>query len=172
LASEIIQGKYTLPSPLFPESLLAKHEQGVITEARQILSTLGKHHRGEQFNELLLPRCRSIVEAIGHRMAYEAAEKAGVRPALLELYKCHVIGLDIGWYIENGLISRSQLQSQEVAATTQAMAELDRLLKELDCEEYAIAPIVSNRAWRDFTAELPVFRPIAAATIIQENSRL
>jgi acyl-CoA oxidase len=168
----VIQGKYYLPPPDSPGCLLAKHEQGLISEARELLCTIGKQHRGEEFNQLLLPQCRSVVEAIGHRIAYEAAIKARIRPALVELYECHIIGLDAGWYIENALVTRSQLQSREAAAATQAMEDLGQILSELGCKDYAIAPIVSDQAWSDFVEQLPIFRPSVSPLIIQERSRL
>lgn len=146
-----------MPATEHPESLLSQHEQGLLQEAQLALASLDRNHRSESFNQEVIPRCRPIVEAIGHRLAYDAAVKAGVQPALLTLYECHVVGKDVGWYIENGLITRAELRSRETTAANSLQAEIPNLLRDLEVEEYALAPIISAKAWEQFVSRLPSF---------------
>lgn len=44
-------------------------------------------HRGEYFDRLVLPRFQEFVEAMGYRIAYEAAIEAGVHSDLVALYE-------------------------------------------------------------------------------------
>lgn len=148
-----------MPVSAHPESLLRKHEQALLEEAQVALMSVDKKHRGQTFNQEILPRCRPVVEAIGHRLAYDAASDAGVHPALLALYECQVINEDIGWYIENHLITRAEVRARETAAANSLSREIPTLLGELGVESYALAPIVSDDAWAQFLTNLPSFGP-------------
>ncbi|KAF8829993.1 hypothetical protein HHX47_DHR2000110 [Lentinula edodes] len=157
LISELLQGKYCLPEPKYPDCLLYKHEQGLWKEARDRYSKLSGTHRSEEFNNAILPLCRPLAEFIGHRMAYEAAVDQGVDPALVELYEAGVIKLDSSWYVENGLLSRAEQFDLESVAANKVLPDLERFLDLLDVAEYATAPILSGKSWNEFVVSLPQF---------------
>ncbi|KAJ3839170.1 hypothetical protein F5878DRAFT_582170 [Lentinula raphanica] len=157
LVSELLQGKYRLPQPKYPDCLLYKHEQGLWNEARERCSKLSGGHRGEEFNQAILPICRPLVEFIGHRMAYEAAVDLGVHPALVELYEAGAIKLDPSWYVENGLMSRVEQFDRESAAANKVLPGPEKFLDDLGAAEYATAPILSETRWNEFVGCLPQF---------------
>ncbi|KAJ3992544.1 acyl-CoA dehydrogenase NM domain-like protein [Lentinula boryana] len=157
LISELLQGKYRLPEPKYPDCLLYKHEQGLWKEARDRFSNLSGNHRSEEFNNAILPLCRPLVEFIGHRMAYEAAVDLGVNPLLVELYEAGAIRLDSSWYVENGLMSRAEQHDLESAAANKVLPDLERFLHDLEAAEYATAPIISEERWNGFVSGLPQF---------------
>ena len=78
LAPELLLGRYAVSPPQDKTSRLAIHEQKLGDEMKGILASARDGHRGELANQLLLPRSLPYVEAIGHRMAWEAAKDAGV----------------------------------------------------------------------------------------------
>ncbi|KAJ0126998.1 Uncharacterized protein HZ326_29899 [Fusarium oxysporum f. sp. albedinis] len=71
LVSELLGGKLQLPSCQNALALLAQQEYQLMAEIRSGLTEIGGYgkHRTEAFNQHILPFCRPLVEAIGHRMA-------------------------------------------------------------------------------------------------------
>lgn len=153
----MLLGRYSIPAAADPECPLAKHESGLIQEARQDLANFTGGHRSREYNNFLLPRCRTIVEAIGHRMGYEAGREAGLPGDILALYEASVMELDMSWYIENGHITRAHRSEMESAALDSLLSRLDTLLEETGAAEYATAPMVSRENWTEFMNALPVY---------------
>ena len=58
LASELLRDKYHLP-PQDPDRYLAQHERGIFLESKEKMAKLGGygHHRNQQFDRHILPRC-------------------------------------------------------------------------------------------------------------------
>lgn len=162
LATEILLGRYALPPPADPQCLLARHEASLISEARSILSTLSSH-RSPDFNRLILPMCMPLVEAIGHRMAYDASVAAQVPQCLIDLFVASVIKMDAAWYSEVGGITRRNQAFLVDKAVTAMSADLEYHIQSLDAEPYVTAPISSSHKWEDFVAGLPTYDAAAAA---------
>ncbi|KAF7356481.1 Acyl-CoA dehydrogenase NM domain-like protein [Mycena venus] len=156
LASELLIGRYQLPAPRNPSSLLAMHEGKIFSEMRGIFEKLGKNHRSEEFNRILLPRCIPLVIAIGQRMAFEAALDAHVEPDLVAVYEASAVLQDLAWYVENGLTTREVAIAKEVDALTRAFVILDQVLDKNGCEPYIHTPILSSSAWANWVATLPL----------------
>jgi acyl-CoA oxidase len=123
-------------------------------------------HRSETYNRRILPLCLPLVEAIGHRMAYEAAVNANVHPDLVALYEIGVIKLDSSWYIEHAGLKRQDLLEMEDRLLTAALPRLENFLDKTDAEPYCIAPIVSDSSWARFVDELPSFSGDAVWEVI------
>lgn len=157
LASELLIGRYEMPAAADPTSLLARHEAGLFDEARQVVANLGAGHRSEGFNRLVLPLCQPLIEAIGHRMAYDAAVKAKINPDLLALYVAGVVKHDSSWYVEHLALGRRAQQEMEDRALTAALPKLEEFLEATNARPYCIAPIVSDDAWERFVDNLPHF---------------
>uniref|UniRef100_A0A0D2XSE0 Uncharacterized protein n=1 Tax=Fusarium oxysporum (strain Fo5176) TaxID=660025 RepID=A0A0D2XSE0_FUSOF len=89
LVSELLGGKLQLPTCQNALAPLAQQEHRLMTEIQARLTEIGGYgkHRTEAFNQHILPFCRPLVETIGHRMAYEAAQCSGISPDVLELYE-------------------------------------------------------------------------------------
>ncbi|KIK58697.1 hypothetical protein GYMLUDRAFT_74764 [Collybiopsis luxurians FD-317 M1] len=105
--ADLVRGRYNLPAPYNGEHLVSKHDDAIINEVLELLSSTD--NPVEAFSRHVLPRCLHVIKSIGHRMAYEAAVGSNVPACLVDMYLCHVIELDIAWYVEIGLVSRANL---------------------------------------------------------------
>ena len=170
LVNEILIGRYEMPQPADPNSLLARHEASLIAELREVVRNVS-HHRSSEVNRLVLPYCQPTMEAIGHRMAYDAAVAAGVRPCLIDLYVANVVKLDPAWYAEHTGLSRAAQLAAEEAAHDAVFPLLGELVREMDVFAYVHAPIVSDGAWDAFVGGLKVFRGSAYVDAFDADAR-
>ncbi len=151
--NELLLGRYEMPKPKNPDSLLARHEAGMFAELRHVLKS-APGHRSEEVNRLVLPYCQPMMEAIGHRMAYDAAVEQGVRPALIDLYVANVMKLDAAWYVEFAGLGRAAQQAMETRAMDAVLPMLGELVKEMDVFAYINAPLVSDERWAAFVDDM------------------
>ncbi|KAJ7130599.1 acyl-CoA oxidase [Mycena epipterygia] len=156
LASELLLGRYSLPGPQYPSSLLSLHEQGIFAEMKDLFKGMDSRHRSEGFNRLILPRSVALVVAIGQRMAYEAAVNAHVDPLLVDLYQASAIMQDLAWYVESGNLLRKDAMAAEEAALTGSFIHLDAFLQQTGCEPYVHAPLISQSSWDEYVNSLPL----------------
>ena len=170
LVNELLLGRYALPAPADPASLLAQHEAGLFKELRAIVASV-PHHRSAEVNRRVMPYCQPAMEAIGHRMAYDAAVAAGVRPCLVDLYVANVVKLDPAWYAEHAGLSRAAQLAAEEAAHDAVFPLLGELVSEMDVFAYMHAPIVSDGAWDAFVGGLKVFRGSAYVDAFDADAR-
>ncbi|GIK06687.1 hypothetical protein Aspvir_002337 [Aspergillus viridinutans] len=157
LASELLIGRYQLPSPKDPNSPVALHEAALWTEAKTHLIEFGGMHRSEDFNRNILPLSLPLIQAIGHRMALEAAKETNIDSKLCALYESGVILEDSAWYTEQGGISRRAQREMEAQAADALLPDLERLVYEAGAAPYSSAPMASERLWNTFVSELEVF---------------
>ncbi|KAJ6591047.1 acyl-CoA dehydrogenase NM domain-like protein [Mycena vulgaris] len=172
LASELLLGRYSLPGARYPDSPLAKHEQAVFDEMRELLRSINSRHRSQVFNRLLLPRSVGLVLAIGQRMAYEAAVDAGVDPLLINLYRTGAVIQDLAWYVESGILSRKDAMAADDIALTHAFPKLDEFLEDTGCAPYIHAPIISASSWDNYVGTLPLLEDASANLPSLERSKL
>jgi len=173
LATELLLNRYSLPPPRDPTSLLARHEQGLLNECREIMAS-SSHHRSQLTNTYILPKCQKIVEAIGHRMAYDAAVESvkngrhvgpngagGLIPeCVIDLFEASIIRLDEGWYIDNiPGFTRRVIENKEIEALQGMMEVAGDLIDRWRLVEsgYVKAPIRSEETWGNFVKSLEVF---------------
>lgn len=154
LASELLLGRYQMPPSKNPRGLLALHERGLFQECWTLMRTIKGGHRSEEFNNLILPRCQPLIEAIGHRMAYEAAAQAGVHPDLLALYEAGVVMHDASWYVQHAGLGREEQFIMEEKALNAVLPHLEELLEGTGAGPYCDAPILSQDAWDAFVGRL------------------
>ncbi|KAH8085466.1 acyl-CoA dehydrogenase NM domain-like protein [Cristinia sonorae] len=166
LASELLIGRYEMPEPADPNSLLARHEAGLFEEARTVVMGLGAGHRSEAFNRLVLPLCQPLIESIGHRMAYEAAVKAQVPQPLIDLYVANAVKYDASWYIEHAAQTRRKIAEMEDLAVEKVLPNLNQLLDDTGAGPYCHAPIVSDATWKAFVDSLPHYGGNAQVDLI------
>ncbi|KGO62870.1 Acyl-CoA dehydrogenase/oxidase [Penicillium expansum] len=158
LASELLIGRYQMPPPNDPSSPIARHEASLFSEARDLLQQGSKGaHRSEQFNRNILPLALPLVEAIGHRMAYEAAIDANIDSSLLNLYESGVMKQDSAWYVEQGGLSRGVQREMEAQAVDVLLPQMKDLLLASGVQPYSNAPMTSKTLWNDFVSGLEVF---------------
>ncbi|KAH9851410.1 acyl-CoA dehydrogenase NM domain-like protein [Lenzites betulinus] len=165
VVNELLLGRYTLPPSAHPDSLLARHEAGLLSDLRAAVQRVGQH-RGEDANKLILPRCQPMMEAIGHRMAYDAALAHGVRPALIDLYVASVVKLDPAWYVEHAGLGCVAQQAMETLAMDAVLPMLGELVREMDVFAYVSAPIASDERWGSFVDGLGVLEGTASVELL------
>lgn len=155
LFSELVQERYAIPIPPSSDSILAAHANGLVKENIDLFNVLGCTHRSEAFNSVILPQSQTVIEAIGHALAYSAAVRAGIPQPILDVYQCAVVRQDPAWYSEEGRLGRMQQRMQEDAALTRFLPDLSSYLDQLNIEKYVTAPIVSDAVWKAYLPELP-----------------
>ncbi|KAH7908513.1 acyl-CoA dehydrogenase NM domain-like protein [Hygrophoropsis aurantiaca] len=174
LSTELLLERYEMPKPVHSSSLLFRHEDGLLSENREILARIGAH-RSAEYESLVLPHAEKIVQSIGHRMAYDTATLAGLDPRITDLYQISSIRLDEAWYVENAGFSRSAQFEAEDKAIRAAMPLLDTWLEDTGIQPYIRAPIVCAERWATFVEQLDTFSgiPVVATSINQHsNARL
>ena len=152
----MLQGRYKVPVSTHPESLLAKHEVGLFAENLAALRSCS-HHRSDDVNRLILPQCQPMIEAIGHRMACDAAVAAGVKPALIDLYVASCLKVDAAWYVENAGITRRALAYMETSALDAVLPDLGSLISDMGIAPWVTSKIVSDQRWQEFLGTCDVF---------------
>ncbi|KAF8919514.1 acyl-CoA oxidase [Mucidula mucida] len=156
LASELLLGRYGVPQTTDSSSLIAQHEKGVFEEARALAKKYG--HRSQVFADYILPRSKDIIEAIGHRMAYDAAVAEQVPQPLIDLYVCNVIQKDIGWYLETGILTRARAADLTNAAVKAAEPKMNDYVDGMGVAPYVKAPILAEATWNRFVDNMYTFR--------------
>ncbi|KAH9832477.1 acyl-CoA dehydrogenase NM domain-like protein [Rhodofomes roseus] len=166
LANELLIGRYSMPTPKYPDCPISRHEAGLFAECRDILARAGGNHRHDSVSRLMLPRCLPLVQAIGHRMAYEAAVDGGVAKPLLDLYEAGVMLEDPAWYAEHVGLARWVQFEMEDRAITAALPHLDEYLAQTGAEPYVVSPILTQERWENFLNDLPLFTGNAQLALI------
>jgi len=172
LFSELLLQRYQIPLPDPSESLLARHATSIFEENINLLSNLRGGHRSESFNSLILPQAELAVEAMGHALAYSAGLKAGLPKPILDVYECAVIRRDPAWYSENAGLTRILQRVREDEAITSTLPHLETFLNSLGIEEYVSAPILSDKAWKEYYEAMPVFTGNAIPVVDQVQAML
>ncbi|KAI6024440.1 acyl-CoA oxidase [Pisolithus marmoratus] len=159
LFSELVLQRYHIPIPIPDpsESLLAQHANSMLDGNRDLLRQMPDKNRHEAFDSILLPQAEPTIEAIGHAMAYSAALRSALPKPILDVYECAVIRRDPAWYSENAGLTRHAQRMREDKAVTAAMPHLDRYLEDLQISGYVSAPIVSDKAWKEYVGTMPVY---------------
>jgi acyl-CoA oxidase len=162
LASELLQDKYQIPPPSDPTSLLAQHEQGLFADLQQSVtrdSAGATNHRSDHFAQNITPRARDLVQAIGHRFAYESALASGtVRKELLDVWEADCILQDAAWYVENTELTNRGVHERYQDAMESVRPYVNAVIDEWDMERhFGSTPLVSKEHWDGFMGQLPVF---------------
>ncbi|KAL4935087.1 hypothetical protein BDV06DRAFT_137715 [Aspergillus oleicola] len=165
LASELLLARYKVTPQRDPDSALARHESSLFVESSESLFAISGTHRSEAYNRNVLPRSLPLVQAIGHRMAFEAAVAASIDPRLVALYESGAILEDSAWYAEKGGISRATQREMEARAADALLPDLERFVAETGAEGYSTAPMASGKRWNEFVAGLEEFSGDAKADV-------
>ncbi|TQV96984.1 hypothetical protein V2A60_000357 [Cordyceps javanica] len=172
LAVELLSGRYTLPAAQDPNTLLARHESGLFSRLQGVASDSSSFH-GDSFNARGLPRCRQLIVAIGHRMAFEAAKSAtisAVSADVLGAFEAACVNEDPAWYVENLSYTQDQAQDMETAAYERLRPRLDELLERTGARGYVTSPLVANEGeWAETVCNLPCF---STAGLEKENATM
>jgi acyl-CoA oxidase len=156
----LLQGKNPLPPSDNPETLLAQHERGLFGDLQKYLSRDSKgrsNHRSDTFAQHVTPRARDLVQAIGHRFAYDAASRS-VRQELLEVWESDCIVENAAWYVEHAGLSGRELQEKRILAIERARPHLQSIIDGFDmAKHHGLTPLVSQASYDSFLRDLPSF---------------
>ncbi|KAJ7358042.1 acyl-CoA dehydrogenase NM domain-like protein [Mycena albidolilacea] len=156
LGTELLLGRYSLPETTDPNSLLTKHELGLFREMRERMSEM-EHHRSPEYDQIVLPELVNLVQAVGHRIAYDAAVEAKLEPYLLDMYISSCVKVDLHWYVENLGLTRREYRNMERAAVEAIYPRLDDLLARMNVDAYFTAPFASDQKWEEYLGTLETF---------------
>ncbi|KAL0952494.1 hypothetical protein HGRIS_006757 [Hohenbuehelia grisea] len=156
LATELLLGRYSMMPSSDPDSLLARHEIGRFAQCRALLKNM-RGHRDPDFDRLILPQALSLVESIGHRIAYDAAVDAGLDQCIIDTYVASCIKLDPVWYSENAGLSQAEQRDMEARAIDAMYPRMWELLSATGVEPYIMAPAASEEKWARFRDSLVTF---------------
>jgi acyl-CoA oxidase len=156
LTSELLLGRYEFEPPRYPDSLLAQHEKGLFSELRAALD-IAPSHRSSAYDRKILPRSLSLIQAIGHRLSYDAARAAAIDAPLLDLFEIASVLHDEAWYVECLGMTRSELRGREAYALEAVFPHLEEYLARMDVAPYVFAPISSDEKWKLFVDSLQTF---------------
>lgn len=109
------------------------------------------------YDREVLPRSLLLIQAIGHRIAYDAARSTQVDSPLLDLFELASVLQDEAWYIECLGMTRAKLRERETLALEAVFSRLEEYLARMDVAPYVIAPIVSDEKWDKFIGTLQTF---------------
>jgi hypothetical protein len=159
LAPELLLGRFKMPPARDPSALLARHEQGLFNECLAVIKEINCQPYSTSFNDAIFTRCQPLIEAIGQRMAYEAAFEAGVNQDLLALYETGVILQDSSWYVQHAGLTREAQFERESRALSACLPCMKQMLDQTGAKEFTTSPILSPEAWAEFVASLETFGP-------------
>ncbi|KAK2684375.1 hypothetical protein QWA68_016721 [Fusarium oxysporum] len=161
LLGEKLGEKLGLPQARNRLSRLAQREDKLMLDMKSRLEVIRgyKEHRGPAFDRHILPRCRLLAEAIGNRMAYEAAETSGLSPDVLTLYEGICMCEDLNHLPAMGPQCRAGAQSQSSEPYNNVLAQIrSESASRSDLDDYVTAPIMSEESWGSFTNSLHAFK--------------
>ncbi|KAF9264356.1 acyl-CoA dehydrogenase NM domain-like protein [Marasmius fiardii PR-910] len=161
LAVEVLLGHFSFPTARDPKHLLALHETSIFAELLSCISlrdeTRNIREPNNRFNDLVLPRANSFIEAIGARIAYEVATSdPDIDPSIVELFSIGCIQRDLAWYVEHRVFSRREVFAWEADTLDVLLPRLEELLNRTGIEPYVHGRICREDWWKKFVDELPV----------------
>uniref|UniRef100_A0A0W0G6J1 Acyl-CoA dehydrogenase NM domain-like protein n=1 Tax=Moniliophthora roreri TaxID=221103 RepID=A0A0W0G6J1_MONRR len=169
LAFELAMQRCSIPPSTRPSDL-ASHEQGLLNEFRAAMINRGRSR--DELNNHLLPRCLPLIEAIGHRMAYESAVDRGVSSDLLRLYEVGVVGINLPWYMDHTTWTRDSHFEAERQALDDVFGNIHDHLENTGAEPYARAVMLSDSSWSSFVNSLKIYTGAATYTPFNIPARL
>lgn len=167
LASELLIGRYEMPPPRTPSNPIAQHEASLLSEAKSLLQHRAQgDHRSRHFDRDVLPLALPLVEAIGYRMAIEAAQEANIDPRIIKLYEAGVMKEDPAWYAEKGGLCRDLQRDMEAQAADDLLPDLKDIMQQSGMQAYCNAPMTSKVLWDEYVAGLETFEGSAPSRLL------
>jgi acyl-CoA oxidase len=157
LFSQLIRKQYQVIVPESSSSILAHRATELLDRYSTLARNLRAGHRGEGFNQLLLPHAEETIAAIGHALAYDSARRAGIDQKLLDVYTSFIMSMDPGWFISTGGYSTEDMDHFQSRAIRGMLPDLERYLDDLKVDRYVRSPLVKEDGWAKYYPRLPKF---------------
>jgi acyl-CoA oxidase len=158
---EVLAGSLVLPQAMNRSSRLAQREEDLIRDMKSRLERVGgyENHRGPAFDRYILPRCRLLAEAIGNRMAYEAAEKSGISSEVLTLYERICLCEDLDPLPALEPLVQARAPSRSCSSYSAVLAQIrSESVTPSEVDDYITAPITSDKSWESFMKGLQMLK--------------
>ncbi|KAG8664649.1 uncharacterized protein FPOAC1_013429 [Fusarium poae] len=158
---EVLAGSLVLPQAMNRSSRLAQREEDLIRDMKSRLERVGGYdnHRGPAFDRYILPRCRLLAEAIGNRMAYEAAEKSGISSGVLTLYERICLCEDLDPLPALEPLVQARAPSRSCSSYSAVLAQIrSESVTPSEVDDYITAPITSDKSWESFMKGLQMLK--------------
>jgi len=166
LFSQILQKQYRVDLPDASTSPLAHRAIDLLDRYASLIRDLQTGHRGDEFNELILPHAEETISAIGHALAYDSAIRLGLDQKLRDLYVSSIMRLDPSWFLtKGGFTSSEDIDRFQARALRQALPDLERYLNEFNMDRYVKSPLVKEDGWGKYYPRLPKFTGNAIAKL-------
>ncbi|KAF5345829.1 hypothetical protein D9756_010898 [Leucocoprinus leucothites] len=166
-AIDLLLKRVRVPPYLFPDCLLARHERSLTSSLRASLAHAASHR--DQTFDTLLPLCQPLIEAIGSRMAYDAARR-GLDEDILDLFVASHIRKDPAWYALNEGFDTATQVRMETEAAKKLLPRINVLLDLLQVEPYVVAPITSDAKWDQYVTSLDTYGETPMRSVSQSSS--
>ncbi|CEJ87751.1 hypothetical protein VHEMI04503 [[Torrubiella] hemipterigena] len=160
LAYELLLKRYALPSAITPDSPLAQHEAGLLSDLEALFALTHSSANPEStFSTHGLPKCRALIVSMGQRMALEAcqAHPSTVSPDVLYAFERISIAEDPAWYMENMSFSRHDIYDKETDAFEKLLPQMRPLLEKTGAKDFVTSPLVSENEWEETIRLFPKF---------------
>lgn len=164
---EIVLGRLTLPPPIDSSATLYIHEQSLLAHFRRLILSSdpspieSQSHRSRSIEATLLPHCQPFIEAVGHRLAYEAALKHNVDRRLVDLFVASVMQDtgDVAPAEEFGIGLEARKRNKVIGCATviYEAGVMERMLDALNVEAYIKSPMVTKAKWDEYVGGLTIF---------------
>jgi acyl-CoA oxidase len=122
-------------------------------------SSNASSHRSSLFAQNVTPRAFDLIQAIGHRIAYDSAQDdSSIRREFLNIWEADCMLENAGWYVEHAGLTNAELHSRRVEAMECALPHLEAVIGEWGMEKwFGNVPIASEIAEEEFLRGLPTF---------------
>jgi acyl-CoA oxidase len=144
-AMDLLRGRASVPLYRDHSSLLSRHERSLISFLKLSLAS-ATNHRDGSIDTSVLPLCQALIEAIGARMAFEAACDR-LPGEVMDLFLASTIRKDAAWYASNADLDGAAQARMEAEAARALLPRINILMDMLDIKPYVVAPIVSDEEW-------------------------
>ncbi|KAH8102913.1 hypothetical protein BXZ70DRAFT_758724 [Cristinia sonorae] len=172
LFTEVLLGRRQLPSPAHTNTLLFKRYDAYLTSNRHLMSSFKNGHRDVRFNNLVLPQCDPGIRALGHALAYSAAQDAGLPQSLLDLFEIAVIKLDSGWFAEHAGVTEAVRITKEDEAAGRVLHDLQKHVDDLNIRPWVASPLISDEKWDWWLDEVRRDNASFAGGLLKRSERL
>lgn len=163
---DLLRGRITVPPYHNPDDLLSRHERSFISSLKSSLVE-AKNRRDGSVDTSVLPLCQALIEAIGARMAFEAARDY-LPEDILNLYVATTVRKDAAWYALHAGLDGAAQARMEAEAAKALLPRINALIDMLDIESYVVAPIVSDEQWSRYVNSLDEYGEVP--TVIRSVS--